>query len=99
MKYNLKNLALGFTLSVLTAVSLRAQVSTTNFFNWETAPVHPAALSPDGTRLVVCNLPDARLEIFDVTSGLPVPLGNIPTGLDPVTVRFRTATELWVASY
>src|SRR3954469_6354144 len=75
------------------------QITTTNFFNWETAPVHPVALSPDGTRLVVCNLPDNRLEIFDVTSGKPLPIGNIPVGLDPVTVRFRTSTELWVANY
>ncbi len=75
------------------------QITTTNFFNWETAPVHPVALSPDGTRLVVCNLPDARVDIFDVTAGRPVPLGSVPVGLDPVTVRFRTATEFWVANY
>ncbi|HSY19079.1 MAG TPA: hypothetical protein VK815_12120, partial [Candidatus Acidoferrales bacterium] len=99
MKRNLKNLALGFTLFSLTIVSSRAQVTTTNFFNWETAPVHPVALSPDGTRLVVCNLPDARAEIFDVTSGQPVPVGSVPVGLDPVTVRFRTASEFWIANY
>ncbi|MDB6126062.1 MAG: hypothetical protein JWQ71_5055 [Pedosphaera sp.] len=75
------------------------QITTTNFFNWETAPVHPVDLSPDGTKLAVCNLPDNRLEIFDVTSGKLLPLGNIPVGLDPVTVRFRTSTELWVANY
>ena len=79
--------------------SLHAQFGTNNFYNWETAPVHPVALSPDGTRLVVCNLPNDRLDVFDVTSGLPVLAGNIPVGLDPVTVRFRTATELWVANY
>ena len=26
---------------------LTGQFTTTNFFNWETAPVHPVALSPD----------------------------------------------------
>ncbi|HXA44783.1 MAG TPA: YncE family protein, partial [Candidatus Angelobacter sp.] len=82
-----------------TTVCLHAQFTTNNFYNWETAPVHPVALSPDGTRLVVCNLPNDRLDVFDVTSGLPVLVGNIPVGLDPVTVRFRTATELWVANY
>jgi DNA-binding beta-propeller fold protein YncE len=81
-----------------TTVCLHAQFTTNNFYNWETAPVHPVALSPDGTRLVVCNLPNDRLDVFDVTSGLPVLAGNIPVGLDPVTVRFRTATELWVAN-
>jgi DNA-binding beta-propeller fold protein YncE len=84
---------------LLAAVTSHGQFTTTNFFNWETAPVHPVALSPDGTRLVVCNLPDNRLEVFDVTSGKPVSVGNIPVGLDPVTARFRTSSELWVANY
>src|SRR5580700_1710387 len=92
--------------ALLAAISSRGQntndslfINTNNFFNWETAPVHPVALSPDGTRLVVCNLPDARVEVFDVTSGQPVSLGSIPVGIDPVTVRFRTTNELWVANY
>jgi uncharacterized protein YjbI with pentapeptide repeats len=93
-------LAIPAVLLVAALVS-RAQsnFTTTNFFNWETQPVHPVALSPDHTKLVVCNLPDDRLEIFDVTSGVPLPLGSVPVGLDPVTVRFRTATEIWVANY
>ena len=99
MKSCLKIVVLSFALLLLATVISQGQITTTNFFNWETAPVHPVALSPDGTRLVVCNLPDARVEIFDVTSGLPVALGNVPVGLDPVTVRFRTASELWVANY
>ncbi len=76
-----------------------AQITTTNFFNWETAPVHPIALSPDASKLAVCNLPDDRIELFDVTSGSLSPVGSIPVGIDPVTVRFRTASELWVANY
>jgi len=95
-----------FSLWMLVAsISSHSQVvstnfyNTTNFFNWETAPVHPVALSPDSTRLVVCNLPDARVEVFDVTSGLPLSLGNVPVGIDPVTVRFRTTNECWVANY
>lgn len=71
----------------------------TNFFNFETAPVHPIALSPDGTRLAVCNLPDGRVEILDVTGAAPRLLGSVPVGLDPVTVRFHTSSELWVANY
>src|SRR5262249_673775 len=49
--------------------------------------------------LAVCNLPDARIELFDVSSGSPVPLGDVPVGMDPVTVRFRTANELWVVNH
>ena len=70
-----------------------------NFFNWESAPVHPLALSPDGTKLAVCNLPAGRVEIFDVSSGTLAALGSVPVGLDPVTARFRTASELWIANF
>jgi DNA-binding beta-propeller fold protein YncE len=80
------------------AVAL-AQVSTNGFFNWETAPVHPLELSPEGAILAICNLPDNRLELFDVSGGKPVATTNVPVGLDPVTVRFRSATEAWVANY
>jgi len=83
----------------MTALQAPAQFTITNFFNWETSPVHPVEISPDGATLVVCNLPDNRLEVFDITSGKPRPLGGISVGLDPVTVRFRTATELWVANF
>src|SRR5205823_7294226 len=72
--------------------------STNSFVNFETPPVHPVALSPDGSRLAVCNLPDTRLELFDVGSGVPVSVGSVPVGLDPVTVRFRTSDEVWVVS-
>ena len=89
----------GFGLLLLTSASSRAQFTTTNFFNWETSPVHPVSLSPDATRLAVCNLPDNRVELFDVTSGTPALIGSIPVGLDPVTVRFRTPSELWVLNY
>ena len=61
--------------------------STNAFINFETAPVHPVAFSPGGSRLAVCNLPDARLEWFDVSSGTPVSIGAVPVGLDPVSVR------------
>jgi YVTN family beta-propeller protein len=98
LKSLLKFGAAGTWLLLITGVA-HAQFTTTNFFNWETAPVHPVALSPDLTKLAVCNLPDNRIEMFDVTSGSLNPLGSIPVGLDPVTVRFRTSTELWVANY
>ncbi|HKQ39027.1 MAG TPA: hypothetical protein VJ063_13200 [Verrucomicrobiae bacterium] len=67
--------------------------------NFETAPIHPVALNPVGQTLAVCNLPDGRVELFDVSSGLAAPIGNVPVGLDPVSVRFRTANELWVINH
>ncbi len=72
--------------------------STDAFVNFETPPVHPIALSPDGGRLAVCNLPAARLEVFDAHSGVPVDVGSVPVGLDPVSVRFRTTNEVWVVN-
>src|SRR5262245_61178972 len=69
------------------------------FVNFETAPVHPVALSPDNRILAVCNLPDNRLELFDVSSGVPTPLGDVPVGLDPVSVKFRTSNEVWVVNH
>ncbi|MDB6032826.1 MAG: hypothetical protein JWM16_3164 [Verrucomicrobiales bacterium] len=71
----------------------------TNFVNFETAPVHPIALGPDGHTLAVCNLPDNRVELFDVSSGIPIPIGSVPVGLDPITARFASATELWVVNF
>jgi YVTN family beta-propeller protein len=90
---------LAIALFMTVVPSSRGQITTNNFYNWETSPVHPVGLSPDHTRLVVCNLPDNRLEVFDVTSGQPVSIGSIPVGLDPVTARFRTGSEIWVANY
>jgi len=63
------------------------------------APVHPVALSPDGNVLAVCNLPDYRVELFDVSGGIPMPLGDVPVGVDPVSLRFRTTNELWVVNH
>ena len=77
---------------LLFAASARGQITTNNFFNWETAPVHPVALSPDGTRLVVCNLPDARVEIYDVTGGFPVSLTKRPP-----SARRRRKLPIWSA--
>ena len=56
------------------------------------------ALSPDGSTLAVCNLPDGRVELFDVSSGLPTSIGRVSVGLDPVTARFASADELWVVN-
>jgi hypothetical protein len=54
------------------AIGPAALAGPTNFFNFETAAVHPIALGPDGRTLAVRNLPDNRLELFDVSTGVPV---------------------------
>ncbi|HZM00965.1 MAG TPA: hypothetical protein VFD43_12015 [Planctomycetota bacterium] len=69
-----------------------------SFVNFETPHVHPLDLTPDGSRLLAVNTPDNRLEVFDVAGAGVVPLGSIPVGLDPVSVRARDDGEVWVVN-
>lgn len=69
------------------------------FVNWENAPVHGLALTPNRQRLLAVNTADARLEVFDLSGPLPVHLASIPVGLDPVSVRARTDSEAWVVNH
>ena len=70
------------------------------FVNWESPTVHPMEMTPDGLHLLVVNLPDNRLEVFDVSpAGRLTWSGSIPVGLDPVTVRARSDNEIWVVNH
>lgn len=66
---------------------------------FESGPVRPLALSPDGTRLYVANLPDHRLEIFAVDDGSLAHLGSVAVGLEPVAVAARSDSEVWVVNH
>ena len=70
-----------------------------DFVNYEVPPVHPLDLSPDGAWLALCHTADNRVLLYDLTSGAPVQSAAIPVGLDPVSVRWRTTTELWVTNH
>ena len=88
------------TASVL-ALSLLAPeaLPQAGFVNFETPHVHPLELTPDGTRLLAVNTADGVLEVFDSGGAQLVPLAAIPVGVDPVSVRARTATEAWVVDH
>lgn len=76
----------------------RAQ-STYAFF--EARHVHPIGLTPDGTKLLALNSPDGRLSIFDVSNAMnpaPVLIGEVPAGVEPVSLRARTNDEVWVVN-
>ncbi len=70
----------------------------TAFVNWENHPVHGMDETPNGTRLLVVNTPDARLEVFDLTGGQPAHLTSIPVGIDPVSVRALDDSTAWVVN-
>ncbi|HET7496824.1 MAG TPA: FlgD immunoglobulin-like domain containing protein [Candidatus Eisenbacteria bacterium] len=67
-----------------------------DFTNFESLPVHPLALTPDGTRLLACNLPDARLEIFTIGDAGLTSAGEVPVGLEPVSVAALNDSIAWV---
>ncbi|MEM7384017.1 MAG: hypothetical protein AAF514_03650, partial [Verrucomicrobiota bacterium] len=70
-----------------------------SFVNFESPHVHPIDLSSQGKWLAACNTANATVELFDVSGGGMTPVGSIPVGLDPVSVRFRTDRELWVVNH
>lgn len=84
---------------LLPALMVPCAIAQNGFVNFETSQVHPVDLSPDRSVLAVCNTADSRLELFDVNTGTPLPVGSVAVGTDPVTVRFRSNTEAWVVNH
>ena len=74
-------------------------VAQTSFVAFESGPVRPLALSPDGSQLFAVNTPDNRLEVFDVVVGGLVHADSIPVGMEPVAVAARTNSEVWVVNH
>jgi DNA-binding beta-propeller fold protein YncE len=81
---------------VMAAMPALAQPS---FITFESGPVRPVAISPNGQVLVVVNTPDNRVEIFGVLAGSLIPLGSVPVGMEPVAVAARSDTEFWVVNH
>ncbi len=68
-------------------------------FTFESGPVRPVALSPDGSKLFVANPSNASLDIFTVAASGLMPAGSVYVGLEPVAVAARTNTEVWVVNH
>jgi DNA-binding beta-propeller fold protein YncE len=66
-----------------------------SFIEFETGPVRPVAMSPDGTRLFVTNIPNGTLEIFNITATGLTPAGRVLVGLEPCAVAARNNNEVW----
>ncbi|GLI91657.1 hypothetical protein [Methylocystis echinoides] len=69
-----------------------------SFVNFETPHVHPLERTPDGAKLLAVNTAEGSLMVFDLQTGVPVQSKTILVGVDPVTVRARSATEAWVVN-
>jgi len=67
--------------------------------HFESPHVHPVDISPDGTKLFVVHTADHKLSIFDLTGPVPVRVGQVAVGLEPVTARARTDDEVWVVNH
>ncbi len=86
-------------LILLATVAVELRANDLPFVNWENHPVHALDRSPDGRLLAVAHTADQRVQLFDISSGAPVPVGHVAVGVDPVSVRFRSNEELWAVNH
>ena len=85
-------------LSLVTLLGAGA-VEAEAFTNFESIAVRPLALTNDKGRLLAVNIPDAHLEVFDLSAGYPVHECSVPVGLDPVAVAVHPQTgDAWVVN-
>ncbi|MEM7201181.1 MAG: cytochrome c peroxidase [Planctomycetota bacterium] len=73
--------------------------ATQTFKNFESAQLRPIAVSFDGTRLLALNTPDRRLAVYDLSNvDRPWLLREVQVGMGAVSLRQRTANEVWVVN-
>ncbi len=94
-------LLLGFLPTALFAQLSPRVRQNPDFVNFESPHVHPMDLNAERTKLAVCNTAAGRVEIFNVSAsdGALAHESSIFTGMEPVSVRFRTNKELWVTNH
>ena len=87
-------------LSVGLAIAMAGiAVAQTSFVTFESGPVRPLALTPNGGKLLAVNTPDNQLELFDVSPAGLQAAGSVPVGMEPVAVAARSNTEVWVVNH
>ena len=82
---------------VLTVVPTMAVA--VDFLAFESGPVRPVTLTPDGNTLLAVNTPDNHLEIFSITDGALTKTASVPVGMEPVSVVARNNSEAWVVNF
>ena len=84
----------------ISALLLAIAAHGADFVAFESGPVRPMALSPDGRLLYVVNTPDNHLEIFLVSgNGSLRHAASVPVGMEPVAVAARGNLEVWVVNH
>jgi len=76
------------------------QLAPRDYWLFEAGPVRPVAMSHNGERLYVANIPDGQLEVFAITGlGLTF-LGSVPVGMEPVAVAVSPDDkQVWVVNH
>ncbi len=85
--------------AALAATSAAPTMAQRSFVTFESGPVRPVAMTPDGSTLLAVNTPDNRLEVFAVSGGSLTLVDSIPVGMEPVSVAARSNSEVWVVNH
>jgi YVTN family beta-propeller protein len=97
MKAHTRSMALLLAI-IIAGSNQAARVAADSFVNCETPPVHPSRSVPTAASLRSAIWPmdgwALRREFRHA-----VPVGSVPVGLDPVSVRYRTTSEAWVVNH
>jgi len=88
-----------FMTPVAASATARNRPHKSSYTLFESGPVRPLALSPNGKTLYAANTPDNRLEVFRVTAGGLRSRGSVPVGLEPVAVAAVADDEVWVVNH
>src|SRR5438045_1403693 len=76
-------LLLAFVSSIFIARDAVSASSTgPSFIEFESGPVRPIAISPNGQTLFATNTPNGTLEVFDLTPGMPTFRYRVAVGLE-----------------
>ena len=86
-------------LAVLCSTLATAPSFANDLTHFESPSVHPIELAPNGNRLYAVHTADHRLVVFDTNANPPKKISEIMVGLEPVTVRARTQSEVWVVNH
>lgn len=72
------------------------------YVNFESPPIDAIALSSDGSTLFAANTPNGTLAIIDVSGAQMNRIGEIATGIEPVSVGIQPGTNdrmVWVLNF